>query len=109
MINASGGWWDAGDYLKFVQTTSYALAVMEVGIRDFPNQMGGGSTRSNFTAEARFGLDSLQRMWDQSTKTAYYQVGIGTDFASYGFLSDHDLWRLPQADDTYGGTSATYR
>ena len=22
-INAAGGWWDAGDYLKFVQTTSY--------------------------------------------------------------------------------------
>src|SRR5204863_566868 len=33
MINAAGGWWDAGDYLKFVQTTSYTVAVILVGIR----------------------------------------------------------------------------
>ena len=107
--DASGGWWDAGDYLKFVQTTSYAVAVIEVGIRDFPRQMGGSSAKSNFSAEARFGLDWLQRMWNQSTKTLYYQVGIGTDFASSGYLSDHDLWRLPQADDTYGGINAAYK
>src|SRR5262249_15199115 len=42
-IDAAGGWWDAGDYLKFVQTTSYTVAVLLVGIRDFPNQMGAGS------------------------------------------------------------------
>src|SRR5262249_12870 len=28
VINASGGWWDAGDYLKFVQTTSYTVDIM---------------------------------------------------------------------------------
>jgi endoglucanase len=33
-IDASGGWWDAGDYLKFVETASYAVALMEIGIRD---------------------------------------------------------------------------
>jgi endoglucanase len=26
IINAEGGWWDAGDYLKFVQTHSYVVA-----------------------------------------------------------------------------------
>jgi hypothetical protein len=59
---------------------------------------------SDFTAEARFGLDWLQRMWDQSSRTLAYQVGIGTDFATFNFLSDHNIWRLPQDDDTYGGT-----
>ena len=39
-INASGGWWDAGDYLKFVQTTSYAVDLMEIGVRDFPARDG---------------------------------------------------------------------
>jgi endoglucanase len=107
-IDASGGWWDAGDYLKFVETASYTVALMAVGIRDFPNQMGAGSAVSNFTAEARFGLDWLQRMWDQSSRTLAYQVGIGTDFTTSSDLSDHDLWRLPQADDTYGGADPIY-
>src|SRR6266568_2564783 len=78
VIDASGGWWDAGDYLKFVQTTSYTLGVLLIGARDFPNQMGAGS--SDFTAEGKFGLDWM-----------------------------HDIWRLPQADDTYGGCTSRYR
>ena len=108
-IDALGGWWDAGDYLKFVETASYAAALMAVGIRDFPDQMGAGSTTSDFTAEARFGLDWLQRMWDQPSRTLAYQVGIGSDFTTSDDLSDHDIWRLPQADDTYGGSNPIYQ
>jgi endoglucanase len=109
-IDASGGWWDAGDYLKFVQTHSYALALMLIGIRDFPKQMGAAAGASNFTHEAKFGLRWLRRMWDDDTQTLYYQVGIGTDFLDNpNLLSDHDLWRLPQTDDTLGGTDPTLR
>jgi endoglucanase len=108
-INAEGGWWDAGDYLKFVQTHSYVVALMLIGVRDFPSQMGSLSTTSNYTSEAQFGLNWLQQMWNDSTETLYYQVGIGTDFKSYNYLSDHDIWRLPQADDTYGGTNSQYQ
>jgi len=104
-IDASGGWWDAGDYLKFVQTTSYTDALLLAGVRDFPAQMASGS--SNYTAEAKFGTDWLLRMWDDTTQTLYYQVGIGTGNAKT--LGDHDIWRLPQADDTYQGTNSVYR
>ena len=107
VIDASGGWWDAGDYLKFVQTHSYTVALMLIGVRDFPNQMGVGSSASNFTAEARFGLDWLQKMWDDNTKTFYYQVGIGNGNSST--VSDHDIWRLPQADDTFQGCTFNFR
>ena len=106
-IDASGGWWDAGDYLKFVQTESYTVALMLAGVRDFPNQMGAGSSSSNFSAEARFGTDWLQKMWDDSTKTFYYQVGIGNGNSQT--VSDHDIWRLPQADDTYQSCPSHYR
>ena len=106
-INAAGGWWDAGDYLKFVQTTSYAVDLLLAGVRDFPGQMGPGSAASNFTAEAKFGAQWLLRMWDDSAKTLYYQVGIGEGNAKT--IGDHDIWRLPQADDTYGGTNPLYR
>ena len=108
-IDGRGGWWDAGDYVKFVQTHSYVEALMLIGIRDFPSQMGGASASSDFTGEAQFGLSWLQQMWNDNTKTLYYQVGIGTDFKSFNYLSDHDLWRLPQVDDTLGGTSAQYQ
>jgi endoglucanase len=105
--NGSGGWWDAGDYLKFVQTASYTDAILLFGVRDFPAQMGAGSATSNFTAEVRFGTDWLQRMWDDSTRTLYYQVGIGS--GNSRITGDHDIWRLPQADDTFGGTDPRYR
>ena len=99
-VNAEGGWWDAGDYLKFVQTTSYTLDVLLSGVRDFPNEMGSGAVGSDFSAEAEFGTRWLLHMWNDRTRTLYYQVGIGSGNAKT--LSDHDIWRLPQADDTFG-------
>jgi endoglucanase len=105
-VDASGGWWDAGDYLKFVQTESYTDGVLLSGVRDFPTQMGAGGG-ADFTAEARFGADFLLRMWDDSTRTLYYQVGIGSGNAKT--VGDHDIWRLPQADDTFGGSDPVYR
>lgn len=105
-VDASGGWVDAGDYLKFVQTASYTEAMMLAGVRDFPTQMGAGAP-TDFTAEAQFGMDWLLRMWDDGSRTLYYQTGIATVNANtYG---DHDLWRLPQDDDAFGGSDPTYR
>jgi endoglucanase len=106
-IDASGGWWDAGDYIKGVETLGYTTALMLHGVRELSAQLGSGSRTSNFTAEAKFGTDWLLRMWDDPTKTFYYQVGIGEGNAKT--VGDHDLWRLPQADDTYGGTDPLYR
>jgi endoglucanase len=106
-IDASGGWFDAGDYLKAVQTLSYTTDMLFAGVRDFPTRMGAGSATSDFTAEARFGAEWLLRMWDDQTKTLYYQVGIGNGNGKT--VSDHDIWRLPQEDDTYGGTDPRFR
>lgn len=142
-IDASGGWWDAGDYLKYVETTSYTVALMEIGVRDFPRQMGayarvnppappvsvsfagssgaGAPASSDFTGEARFGLDWLLKMWDDDTKTLYYQVDNSQDWDYYGqgspsstsgncggtysspycLITEYDIWTLPQAADDY--------
>jgi endoglucanase len=105
-IDASGGWWDAGDYVKFVQTASYTEDLLLAGIRGLPGQMGAGGA-TDFTAEAKFGIEWLLKMWDDPTGTLYYQVGIGTGNAKT--RGDHDIWRLPQEDDTYGGTDPLYR
>lgn len=105
-IDASGGWWDAGDYVKYVETTSYTAALMQIGIRDFPNQMGalaqknppvpsgsvsyagnsgpGAPVSSDFTSEASFGIDWLLKMWNDKTLTLYYQVDNTQDWDYYG-------------------------
>ncbi|MGC1478205.1 MAG: glycoside hydrolase family 9 protein, partial [Terriglobales bacterium] len=142
-IDAAGGWWDAGDYEKYVETVSYTAALMQIGIRDFPNQMGaearwnpppppgsisyagnsgaGAPASSDFTGEARFGIDWLMKMWDDKTETLYYQVDNTQDWDYYGYanptsaapncggtyptpyclITEYDIWTLPQAADHY--------
>src|ERR1700683_2264975 len=142
-LDASGGWWDAGDYMKYVETVSYTAALMQIGIRDFPSQMGpyapmnppappgsvsyagssgpGAPTSSNFTGEARFGIAWLLKMWDDKTKTLYYQVDNSQDWDYYGegdpssaagncggsyatpycLITEYDIWTLPQAADNF--------
>lgn len=142
-IDASGGWWDAGDYEKYVQNISYVTALMEIGVRDFPNQMGaqaplrppappvsvsyagnsgaGAPDSSDFTGEAKFGIDWLLKMWDDTTKTLSYQVDNsqewdyygqgypastagycgGTYLSSYCLITEYDIWTVPQAADNF--------
>ncbi len=142
-IDADGGWWDAGDYEKYVETVSYTTALMEIGVRDFPRQMGPGAERrppappnaisyagdsgpgaplsADFSGEARFGVDWLLKMWNNSTKTLAYQVDNTQDWNYYGegdpsstsgncggtysspycLITEYDIWTLPQAADNY--------
>jgi endoglucanase len=105
-IDASGGWWDAGDYEKYVETMSYTVAMMEIGVRDFPNQMGPGAPLSppappnsvsyagdsgrgapqstDFSSEARFGLAWLLKMWRNGSQPLAYQVDNTQDWNYYG-------------------------
>jgi len=106
-LDASGGWFDAGDYLKFLHGAAYTAQLLMIGVRDFPNRMGTGAGPGDFTAEVRHGVDWILRMWDDPTRTLYYQVGIGSGNGKT--LGDHDIWRLPQADDSFGGTDPLYR
>jgi endoglucanase len=128
VIDASGGWWDAGDYMKYVETISYTVALQEIGVRDFPAQMGlnaptnpprppasisysgdaaGAPASANFAPEALFGMQFLLKMWNDDTKTLYYQVGNSQDWDNFNYLSDYDIWRLPQFDDDWDGCSAS--
>ena len=142
-VDASGGWWDAGDYMKYVETTSYTAALMQIGIRDFPKQMGayspmnppappgsvsyagssgpGAPASSDFTGEARFGVNWLMKMWNDKTRTLYYQVDNSQDWDYYGegdpssatgncggtyatlycLITEYDIWTLPQAADNF--------
>jgi endoglucanase len=96
-INVSGGWADAGDYMKFVETASFVETMLLYTIRQYPAALGPAEPK--LLAEARYGLDWLGRMWDQSTGVLRYQVGLGT--GNRRVEGDHDVgWRLPQRDET---------
>lgn len=109
-IDAAGGHWDAGDNMKYVETESYATALMEIGVRDFPRQLGGsapvvssraGRIEPRFERESEFGMSFLSRMWDDTRKVLYFQVGDTQDWKHFPNLrGDYDFWRLPQVDDT---------
>ncbi|MFF3201298.1 glycoside hydrolase family 9 protein [Streptomyces sp. NPDC002962] len=89
-VDVSGGWFDAGDFLKFTGTTSYSVAELLLAQRDLPGM-------AELSAEASHGLAWLDRMWDEDSETLYAQVGIGA--GNDAVLTDHDVWRLPEADD----------
>lgn len=92
-IDAAGGWHDAGDYLKFVETNSYATALMLFACDLRPHlatSPGGARSLSPLLAQAKVGLDWLLKM-HPSPQEFYYQVGEE---------SDHNRWRLPEIDNT---------
>jgi hypothetical protein len=93
-VDVEGGWYDAGDFLKFTHTTAYALIGMLTIQRDTAPIAG-------LATETRHGLDWLDKLWDADTGTLYTQVGISIGLQSSGqpFPGDHDTWRLPQTDD----------
>ncbi len=84
-VDVEGGWYDAGDFLKFTHTTAYALIAMLIVQRDGLGPVG-------LDAEIRHGVDWLDKMWDADTATLYTQVGIGSGLntGDQSFLGDHD-------------------
>ena len=93
IVDVEGGWADAGDYLKFTANTAYALTEMITAFR-----LGDERNRA-LDSEIRFGLRWLSKVWDGRRGVLYAQVGLGTGSEEFNFLGDHDVWRLPEADD----------
>src|SRR5947208_1494274 len=50
-------------------------------------------------AETTHELSWLDKMWDAKHKVLYVQVGIGSGSEALNLVGDHDVWRLPEADD----------
>lgn len=106
-VNTEGGWFDAGDYLKFTHTTAYALTLMLLAQRGGVTTIGNGPDIEGLGDETQVGLDWLDKMWDETSRTLYLQVGLGSGGAD-GLVGDHDVWRLPQSDDSAAGDSRQY-
>lgn len=92
---ASGGWHDAGDYLKFSITTAATINVMLTAYDRHPTTFADANHNGtpDVLDESVVGLEWIYRMWDPSRNSLYYQVGDE---------SDHKDWRMPDQDDNNG-------
>jgi endoglucanase len=102
-VDVEGGWFDAGDFLKFAHTAAYADTLLYIAQRDL-----GSKAPASLTRETRYGLRWLNKVWDPKHNLLYIQVGIGSGNTAGTFFGDHDTWRLPQEDDSVKGASERY-
>jgi hypothetical protein len=91
VVDVEGGWHDAGDYLKFLGTTSFVLVLDLLALRDHAGALKGprlGASYDALRAEMRWGLDWVVRM-----------VGGAEMYHQVSGSNDHDVgWRLPESD-----------
>ncbi|MFI5954098.1 glycoside hydrolase family 9 protein [Cryptosporangium sp. NPDC051539] len=106
-LDVTGGWFDAGDYLKFTHTTAYAVTLMLLAQRGGDASIGNGKAIDGLADEAAHGVGWLDKMWDETTQTLYLQVGLGSGGVD-NLVGDHDTWRLPEADDSATGDSKRF-
>lgn len=90
-IDLTGGWHDAGDYVKFLNTTAYSTYILLFAYEFDPNKFGFDKNKNgspDILEEAKIGLDWMMR-------TAYNNKFI----TQVQDLRDHDVgWRMPEDD-----------
>ena len=98
-VDLAGGWYDAGDYIKFSLTTAYASFLQLFALRELAPAGLAASLRTAIRAEARIGLEYLLKA-HPTASAFYFQVADGLD---------HDSGdRLPENDTAYGGPRPAY-
>ncbi len=103
-VDLVGGWFDAGDFIKFTHTTAYSVGLHVRGAAraraDAPPALPRrGALRPGL---ARAGVGR------RAPGSIYLQVGIGSGNTDGTFNGDHDLWRLPEVDDALTGRENRY-
>ena len=76
-VETTGGWHDAGDYIKFLITTGYVTNLMLTAYErhaDVFVDPKDPQAIPGVLAEARIGLDWMLKLWDPQHDILYYQV-----------------------------------
>jgi len=91
-IDVTGGWHDAGDYVKFLNTTAFATYMLLFSYDFDPVKFGFDNNKNgtpDILEEAKVGLDWMLRSYYDKNKL----------ITQVQDLRDHDVgWRLPEED-----------
>ena len=104
-VDVAGGWFDAGDYLKFTHSSAYNDVLLFTSARLLGRRAPHGARRRG-APRARLAHEDVG---PAPPARCYIQVGIGSGNEQGTFLGDHDRWRLPEADDHERGRRGPLR
>lgn len=94
-VDFSGGWHDAGDYVKYVITVGFtAIEMLTAAEYALLYSSVPSEITDRILEEAKIGLDWLLKMTSDYKNGNYYYQAAGEE--------DHKIWRLPEEDDKTG-------
>lgn len=99
-IDVSGGWHDAGDYIKYMITVTFAAIELVTAVDyaisyNFENALSDNFPKNDnpdLLDEARIGLEWVLKMTAEYADENYFYQVSGEE--------DHHGWRLPEVDDS---------
>ncbi|KAI3727669.1 hypothetical protein L6452_16287 [Arctium lappa] len=90
-VNLSGGYYDAGDNVKFGWPMAYTIALLSWAAIEYHDEINSVSQLGYLRSEIRWGSNFILKAHVSSTKL-YTQVGDGN--------KDHACWERPEDMDT---------
>lgn len=91
-LDLTGGFYDAGDHVKFGFPMAYSFTMLAWGAIEYPDAYKETQQNVYLMSTLRYGMDYLMRChirnYDGSTKAFYGQVGDGN--------ADHAYWGAPE-------------
>ncbi|XP_025083907.1 LOW QUALITY PROTEIN: uncharacterized protein LOC112557954 [Pomacea canaliculata] len=83
-----GGWYDAGDHVKFGLPFGAATHILLWGLQLFKDGYQRTNQLDNMYDMIKWGLDYMLKAWNPSTKELVVQIGDGN--------ADHSFWGRPE-------------
>ncbi|KAK6970552.1 endoglucanase A-like isoform X2 [Biomphalaria glabrata] len=84
----TGGWYDAGDHIKFTLPMSASTTILLWSLNRFKDAYSSSGTLDQMYDMVKWPLDFFLKAWDPTAKTLVAQVGDGN--------ADHGWWGRPE-------------
>lgn len=87
-VDLTGGWYDAGDHVKFNLPMAFSAHVLAYGLNRWKDGYSSSNQLQNMYEMLRTPLDYFMKCWRPQSQEYYAQVGNGA--------ADHAFWGRPE-------------